>query len=379
MFTMIKTCGSCKRVYYYDVAECIFCDKELKGSSSGSSIVKGFTEVNVPSLEHETVPYNVMLLQDNDGNLSLRKSSESHIIGERMTGKEGKNERPEKAGAAGRIITAGIIGTGVMSEGIAQIFLERGMKVILVSRTEERLKAAREEIEDALLKGRTIEQQKIVIAGLSTTTRYEDLAAADIVIESIIEDLAAKRECFAKLSEICSPKTLIVTNTSSLSITELSKFVTRPERFAGMHFFNPVPKMALVEVVKGLKTAEDAIKEIVSISKAIGKTPVVLNDTPAFIVNRVMAAYLNEAVLLLEKGVASKEDIDASVRMGLNHPLGPLSLIDLIGVDVFVEIMNNLHRQTGEEKYRPAALAQELAKKGKLGRKNGEGFFVYAK
>jgi 3-hydroxybutyryl-CoA dehydrogenase len=213
--------------------------------------------------------------------------------------------------------------------------------------------------------------------GLKGTTDLGDLSDVDLVIESVVEDDEVKRELFRKLDGVCHEKTIFASNTSSLSIDGLASATKRPEKVGGMHFFNPVPKMHLVEVVRGRKTSDETVSFIRKVAEQMNKTVVVTTDSPCFIVNRILMPYLNEAAYVLEEGIASREDIDTAARLGLNHPMGPLALLDLIGLDVFIKIMNNLFRRTGNPKFKPPKLVEKMVADGRLGRKTGVGFYTY--
>jgi len=240
----------------------------------------------------------------------------------------------------------GVVGTGIMGKGISQLLLSKGFEVISKSRKEKTLD------------------------GVKTTTNFGDLTSADFVIEAVSEDFEVKKEVFRELSRVCKKNAIIVSNTSSISINELAKAVENPGRFGGMHFFNPVSKMGLVEVVRGKETSEDTVKQICELASALGKTPIIVKDSRGFIVNRLLMPFMNDAALLAEMGIASPEDIDNAVKLGLNHPMGPLRLLDLIGLDVFVNAMENMGKT-------PSTLVKKMVSEGRLGRKSGEGFYKY--
>ncbi len=223
----------------------------------------------------------------------------------------------------------------------------------------------------------SIDEKDGIIKNLKITTNLDDLINADIVIESVTEDINIKKQLFKELDEILLDKTIIATNTSSLSIDELASVTSRPDRFIGMHFFNPVPKMYLVEVVRGEKTSDTTINKINELAKQINKTPIVTKNSPCFIVNRILMAYLNEAIWELHEGVASAEDIDTAAKLGLNHPMGPLALADLIGLDIVLAIMKSLYQRTNNEKYLPCPLIEKMVENEKLGRKTKGGFYEY--
>ncbi len=275
-----------------------------------------------------------------------------------------------------------VIGTGTMGSGIVQAFAQAGRPVVMKSRSEASNEKAIARISKGLSK--LVEKGKLAqeamdatLANITATTDYKDIADADLIIEAAVEEMHLKVELFQMLDGLCKPETIIATNTSSLSITEIASGVKRPEQIIGMHFFNPAPVMKLVEVIKGQKTSDEVFNAIFSLCEAIGKTPVTINEAPGFVVNRILIPMVNEAVGILADGVASKEDIDASMKLGANHPMGPLALGDLIGLDVCLAIMEVLHAEFGEDKYRPHPLLKKMVRANLLGRKTGEGFYKY--
>ncbi len=275
-----------------------------------------------------------------------------------------------------------VIGTGTMGSGIVQAFAQAGRPVVMKSRSEASNEKAIARISKGLSK--LVEKGKLAqeamdatLANITATTDYKDIADADLIIEAAVEEMHLKVELFQMLDGLCKPETIIATNTSSLSITEIASGVKRPEQIIGMHFFNPAPVMKLVEVIKGQKTSDEVFNAIFSLCEAIGKTPVTINEAPGFVVNRILIPMVNEAVGILADGVASKEDIDAAMKLGANHPMGPLALGDLIGLDVCLAIMEVLHAEFGEDKYRPHPLLKKMVRANLLGRKTGEGFYKY--
>ena len=209
------------------------------------------------------------------------------------------------------------------------------------------------------------------------TLDMQDAAKADVVIEAAVEDLDVKRSIFSKLDGIVSPGCILATNTSSLSVTAVASAVGRPDKVVGLHFFNPVPRMALIEIIRGAATSDETYEAAKALSERLGKTGITVNEYPGFAVNRILIPMINEAVFMLQEGVASAEDIDTAMKLGANHPMGPLALADLIGLDVCLAIMELLRDEMGEGKYRPAPLLRKMVRAGKLGRKSGEGFFRY--
>jgi 3-hydroxybutyryl-CoA dehydrogenase len=275
-----------------------------------------------------------------------------------------------------------VIGAGTMGNGIAQVFSTSGYDTLMIDVKEELLTAAlgkiRKSLEKLVEKAKLSTEEKDAALGrLSTSTKLEDAAGADLVVEAVNEDPALKRTIFAKLDEICAPETIFATNTSSISITQIGAFTRRPQKVAGMHFMNPVPLMKLVEVIRGEMTAPEVVDGIVDLCKKLGKTPVEANDFPGFIANRILLPMINEAAYALMEGVGTKEAIDTVMKLGANHPMGPLELADLIGLDVCLAIMEVLHQGLGDAKYRPCPLLRRMVVAGRLGRKAGQGFYTY--
>lgn len=278
----------------------------------------------------------------------------------------------------------GIVGTGTMGHGIAQVFAQAGHQVLLKGRSEASLAKARKSIDKNL--SRMVEKGKIeaqvkedVLARIQDTLRYEDCADADLVIEAIAEDMQTKHEVFQTLDQVCNKEAILATNTSSLSITEIAASTVCPERVIGMHFFNPVPAMKLVEVIRGQLTADEVHDRVFALSQEIGKVPVTVNEAPGFVVNRILIPLVNEGIGILADGVAKKEEIDAAMKLGANHPMGPLELGDLIGLDVCLAIMEVLYEEFGDSKYRPHPLLRKMVRANLLGRKTGIGFYDYRK
>lgn len=275
-----------------------------------------------------------------------------------------------------------VIGTGTMGAGVVQAFAQANMPVVMKSRTQASLDKAVGKISKSLAK--LVEKGKIeqaymdaTMANISTTVDYADFADADLVIEAASEDMNLKKEVFAELAKVCKPETIFATNTSSLSITEIAAITDRPAQFIGMHFFNPAPVMKLVEVIKGQMTSEDTSNKIFELATAIGKTPVMVEEAPGFVVNRILVPMINEAVGIYAEGIASVEDIDSAMKLGANHPMGPLALGDLIGLDVCLAIMEVLYNEFADSKYRPHPLLKKMVRAGLLGRKSGQGFYKY--
>jgi len=275
-----------------------------------------------------------------------------------------------------------VIGAGTMGNGIAHLFAQNGFDVTMIDLDEERLKAALETIEANL--GRQVrrgtiddETAKAALGRIETATTNSVTEGVDLIVEAVTEDLGLKAKIFAELDQIAKPETILASNTSSISITALAGATKRPERVIGMHFMNPVPVMELVEVIRGLQTSDQTAETTVGLARELGKTPVEVNDYPGFVSNRVLMPMINEAIFCLMEGVAEAEAIDTVMKLGMNHPLGPLALADLIGLDTCLAIMEVLHRELGDDKYRPAPILRNYVAAGWLGRKSGRGFYEY--
>ena len=276
----------------------------------------------------------------------------------------------------------GVLGAGTMGAGIIQVMAQSGYEVTFIEQKQEFVDRGLEKIsgvlEKAVRKGRMSEEDKAAALGrIKGSTDMGDLHDAEIVVEAATENVEAKKAMFRQLDEVCHPDAILATNTSALSITEIAAVTDRPEKVIGMHFFNPVPAMKLVEVIRGLSTSEKTTEAIMELAGSLGKSPVKVEEAPGFVVNRILIPMINEAVGILADGVAEAEDIDKAMKLGANFPMGPLALGDLIGLDVCLAIMETLHREYGEDKYRPHVYLRKMGRDGKLGRKTGEGFFEY--
>ncbi|MBQ9494086.1 MAG: 3-hydroxybutyryl-CoA dehydrogenase [Treponema sp.] len=275
----------------------------------------------------------------------------------------------------------GVVGAGTMGQGIANAFASNGCSVTVCDIKLEWAQAGIDKIASSLDK--LASKEKITADKASEvkahlkTGEYKDLADADVIVEAILETMEAKKKLFTELDAICKAETIFCTNTSSLSVTEIARDVKHP--VVGMHFFNPADRMKLVEVISGLATPLEVKNEIIELAKSLDKTPVEVQEGPGFVVNRILIPMINEAAFILQEGIASVEDIDTAMKLGANHPMGPLALGDLVGLDIVQAIMDVLYKETGDSKYRCCTLIRKMVRGGLLGKKSGKGFYDYAK
>lgn len=276
-----------------------------------------------------------------------------------------------------------VVGAGQMGSGIAQVAAQAGVSVVLADASPELAKRAVEKLGAALAK--LVEKGKLsaadrdaVLGRIRPVASLEECGGVDLAIEAVVENEGVKKDIFRRLDAVNGPQTILASNTSSISITALAAATRDPARFVGMHFMNPPPVMQLVEIIRGLQTSEETYQAVVALAKRFGKVTVTSKDSPGFIVNRILIPLLNEACFALQEGLASPEDIDTGVKLGLNHPMGPLTLADFIGLDTCLYIAEVLHRELGDDKYRPAPLLRSYVAAGWVGRKSGRGFYRYA-
>jgi 3-hydroxybutyryl-CoA dehydrogenase len=280
------------------------------------------------------------------------------------------------------IAKVGIIGAGTMGNGIAQACAVAGLDVVMVDISQQAVDNGMATVSASL--DRLVRKDKLnpaqkqqALARIGTSLRYEDLKAAQLVIEAATENEDLKIRILKEVDDLLPADALLASNTSSISITRLAAATLRPERFIGMHFFNPVPMMLLVEVIRGLQTSDEAHAQVHALALKLGKTPVTVKNSPGFVVNRLLVPMINEAFFVLAEGIATAEDIDAGMKLGCNHPLGPLALADLIGLDVCLSVMEVYLSEFGDSKYRPCPLLREMVAAGRLGRKSGRGVYSY--
>jgi 3-hydroxybutyryl-CoA dehydrogenase len=282
------------------------------------------------------------------------------------------------------IRTVGVIGAGTMGNGIAQACAASGIRAVMVDVSDAALEKGRATIAGSLERlvkkeKLTVAQRDAALAHVHPTTSYDELGGVDVVIEAATENPAVKVDILKKIDAIAKGDAIVASNTSSISITQLAAVTRHPGRFIGMHFFNPVPMMALVELIRGLQTSDATVAGAEALAKRLGKTPIVVRNSPGFVVNRILCPMLNEAIFALQEGLASAQAIDDGMKLGCNHPIGPLALADMIGLDVLLAVMNVFYADFNDPKYRPAPLLREMVAAGWLGRKSGKGFYEYGK
>lgn len=275
-----------------------------------------------------------------------------------------------------------VLGAGTMGSGIVQAFAQKGYEVIVRDIKDEfvqrGLSGINKNLSKLVSKGKMTEENKEeILSRISGTTDMNLAADCDLVVEAAIENMQVKKEIFAELDGICKKETILASNTSSLSITEVASATSRPDKVIGMHFFNPAPVMKLVEIIRGMATSQETFDTVKNLSLEIGKEPVEVKEAPGFVVNRILIPMINEASFILQEGIASVEDIDTAMKFGANHPMGPLALGDLIGLDVCLAIMDVLYNETGDNKYRASSTLRKYVRAGWLGRKSGRGFYNY--
>lgn len=362
------TCPDCERAYAYELERCTWCSIGLIEIEPGHAEILSITQVDVPSVGHEDVPYWCAFVRAADESQCIIKLDYAAAVGDTLS-----FAAEEQADLA----VVGILGTGTMGRSLAELLLGRGHDVVWCGRSEERLAAAKAKLLDRL--GRVMDEDQISSAEerLIISPDYSALSDCDVVIEAVVEEIAPKQAALAAAEASMRVDAVLATNTSGLSIDELATALARPESFGVLHFFNPATRMRLVETAIGSRTSVETSDFLDAFARSLGKTPVRVAAKPAFAVNRALMPLLNEAVRELEEGVAPAESIDEAVRLGLNHPMGPLALADLIGLDVVVNIMDNLAERTGDDTYAARPMLKRLVIEGKLGRKTGEGFYSY--
>ena len=281
-----------------------------------------------------------------------------------------------------QISNIGIVGAGTMGSGISQVAALTGYDIVMQDVSDEATSRGLGTIDKSLQ--RLVDREKITadakdaaIRKIRTTTNLSDLADCDLVIEAATENMDLKLGLFEEIDKVSRPETIIASNTSSLSLTKLASVSNRPDKVIGMHFFNPVPMMALVEIIRALQTSDDTFTRVDELTRELGKTPVSVKDSPGLVVNRMLVPMINEAVFILYEGIASADEIDAAMKLGAGHPMGPLALADMIGIDVCLYVMNILLEEFGDSKFRPSPLLKQMVDAGYLGRKSGKGFFDY--
>jgi 3-hydroxybutyryl-CoA dehydrogenase len=360
-------CESCGREWDYPVEVCIFCDHPVSNVDVSSYEVQSITQVFISSDDHPITPYYVMLLRDSDGSYKFQKTFQNHEKGEIISLQKDPAEE----------FILGVIGTGLTGRGIVEVAAKTGNKVILKGRSEASLKKAIDSISKSLSKSMNPNESKNIIHNIILTTDFEPLIASNIIIESVVENLDIKRDIIKKLDLICRKDVILASNTSSLSISQIAGGLNHPERVLGLHFFNPIPKMKLVEIIKAKQTSDEALEKSRQFVKRLNKDMVLAEDTSGFIVNRLLFIMINEACHILDRGVAKIEDVDKAMKLGANYPMGPFELADLIGLDLCLEIIENLNKSSRGNEFEPSEILKDLVEKGHYGRKSNVGFYNY--
>lgn len=363
-----KSCPSCGARYSYELMNCTFCDVPLVDAESAAGTVLAVTEVSVPSLGHEDTPYWCALLETRDGGNLIAKFDRPVVVGQQAS--IGISDEADR-------LIVGILGTGIMGKGLVELLLSTGHDVVWIARSAPSLERARGKLAERLM--RVMDEDELLERDrhLETGTEMGALSRCDLVIEAIVEELESKKEWLRSAEMAMRPDAVLATNTSGLPLDELAGVLEHPERFGCLHFFNPATRMRLVEVSVPATTSAETLKWLETFSRSLGKVPVVVKSRPAFVVNRVLMPLINEAVRSLEEDAAPAHDIDEAIRLGLNHPMGPLELADLIGLDVVVDIMDNLVERTGDANYAPRPMLRTMVEDGNLGRKAKRGFYDY--
>lgn len=360
-------CDVCKKSWNYPLDNCIFCGNKLNLLESSKYKVLGCTEVHVPSIASESIPYYLYLLEDENNNRIIQKSSQKYELGDFF----------ELYDVGFNQLRIGIIGSGSMGSQLAEYILQHGYDTILKTHSADKIPQLRDKIKKRISRKLTENEVGKYLSNLTITTNYYDIHDCDIIIEAVAEDIIIKKEVLKQLAIVCREDTIIATNTSSISVDNLAKVSLRPDRFIGMHFFNPIQKMDLIEVVIGAQTSTETRDKIIQFSIDLNKKPVIVKNSSGFVVNRYLLPQINEAVMMLEEGIATKEDIDSAIKLGLNHPMGPFELADLIGLDVCLSILQVMFKDFKSDKFKPAKLLIEKVNEGKLGYKAGEGFYKW--
>lgn len=360
-------CQSCSKEWDYPIDNCIFCGKKISRMNVSKYTVEDIVQVFVPSTDYPITPYYVLLLSDGNGFYKFQKTFQNYRIGQLFNSGENLREK----------FTIGVIGSGVTGKGIIEIALKAGLRVIFKSRRDANIRSALETISRNLSKSLPPEERDRILNNVTPTTSYELFGNADFVIESVIENFQIKKEIFQKLDSICEPDSILASNTSSLSISKLADGLTYPERVVGLHFFNPIPRMQLLELAITQHTSNNVIEKCRDLANILNKVPIEVKDEPGFIVNRLLFIMISEACNLLEAGTGKIEDIDRAMKLGANHSMGPFELADLIGLDLCLEIIENLNHSSDKNKLIAIKILKEYLERGNLGRKTNKGFYNY--